>query len=318
MNSNTWSQSKNIFTASSIRVGRWLACWSICATVALCISGCATLGRRATPPGAVAECRRLSQSGCEAHERGDLVQSEMLFRKAMETNPGDAEAPRNLAELKWRTGDREAAVQYMELAQQLAPHDPTLAVRSGQMWLELGDGRRARRWANQVIGQNTASADAWFVRGRAYFIDGDFQQALSDLHQAVRLNPNDKDILKTIALIHHRLDQPQRCLAATQRLLDLYPHGDAAQDALYIEGVALEKLGRNRDAAESLAAAVEHGAPRADIFHALATAQWRIGDAEAARATARRALTIDANHAPTVALLATIDASRAEPGVIRR
>ena len=80
------------------------------------VLGCAGWGRRPSVPGAIAECRQLSRLGHEAIEQGEWVRGEDLLRKAIAANPADSEAPRQLAEVLWRQGERSAAIRQMETA----------------------------------------------------------------------------------------------------------------------------------------------------------------------------------------------------------
>jgi tetratricopeptide (TPR) repeat protein len=268
--------------------------------------GCSVFGKRSVVPDSVVTCRDLCRQGCAAVEQEAWHEAETLFRGAVQASPIDAEARRQLAEVFWSRGAAGAAIQEMETACGLAPHDSGLAVRAAAMRLAMGNHRQALAWAERSVTLDPKLAAAWAIRGKAHLATGKLELALADLHRSLGFAAGDAEVLQTIATIHLQAGRPQRCLETAQRLLDQFPPGEEPQPVLFLEGQALAALGRNRDAATSLTAAATRGPPRADIFCTLAKVEKRRGRAGAAAAAARQALAVDKRHASAIALLAEL------------
>ena len=285
--------------------------------LAVWLSGCSVFGKRSIVPDSVVACRDLSRQGCAAVELGKWQEAEQLFEEAVAASPVDAEARRQLAEVLWQRGAHTEAVQQIEMAYRVAPHDSSLAVRAGEMRLAEGDSQRAVVWADRAITLDATLAAAWAIRGNAHLAAGELTAALADLHRALSYAPGQRDVLQAIAEIHHRAGRPRQCLTTAQRILDQFAPGEEPQDVLYLEGQAQAALGRQRDAAETFAAAARRGPPRADILCALAQAEVRRGHSAAAAAAARQALVVDVRHAPAIALLAELKNAAPRAEVVR-
>jgi tetratricopeptide (TPR) repeat protein len=283
-----------------------------CGIILPVVAGCAFAGRSGPSPADVAAAREWSQQGVAAVEAGHWDQAEALLRKSIETSPSDAVGRRYLAETLWRRGAFEEALQQMEAALQADETNPQLAVRAGEMLLAAQSNELAVARADQAIRLDPKLSAAWALRGRAFWRMTQIERALADLQRALDYAPQDRDVLLDIAGIYRQINQPSRCLTTLHQLIDTYPPGQAPQQALLLEGITLQQLGRGRQAAESLLAAARAGPPSADVYGPLAQAYASIGEVEAATAAAQQALAIDANHAPSRALLAQL-AGRSAP-----
>ncbi|MEX2317010.1 MAG: tetratricopeptide repeat protein [Pirellulales bacterium] len=269
-------------------------------------TGCASLGRRGPPPAEVAAAREMSMQGMAAVEGGQWDRAESLLRKSLETSPSDADSRRYLAEALWRRGATDQALTQIVAAAQLDGGDASLAVRAGEMLLAAGSAELALAQANQAIQLDSRLAAAWALRGRTYWHLHQPDRALADLHHALECQPNNRDVLLDVAGIYRQLGQPTRCLTTLHHLLDTYSPGEEPQQVLLMEGLALNDLGRGRQAADSLWAACRRGPPSAEILCLLAQVQTSIGEYDTAAASAQQALALDATHAASRALLAEL------------
>src|SRR5690242_17293589 len=139
-------------------------CW-FALTLALA-SGCRTLSSRGPVPESVASCRQLTQQGTSAMDRGDWKRAEALLSRAVQSSGNDADARRFYAEALWRRGARTEALVQMQHARRLAGEDPNLAVRTGELHLELGDTQSASQMVNEALRMDPKLANAWALRGR--------------------------------------------------------------------------------------------------------------------------------------------------------
>lgn len=288
------------------RVARWLVTTLVgCALVAQTV-GCASMRKQKIVPESIAACRQMSRDGVAAMEMGQLGQARSLLEEAVATSPTDLDARRHLAEVMWQTGNRRDAVVHMEAAVKLDPRNAPTVVRAGEMLLAVGAVDRARDRAQQAIALDSTLAGAWALRGQIYRQQGDSQQALADLQQALRYSPHSTDTLLAVAELQYGLGRPQRALTTLHHLLDVYPPGEEPQNALWLEGLAYQSLNRPRDAVESLYAATLRGAPHADLLYQLAVAEQAAGEPAAAAVTVQQALAIDTTHQPSQVLLAQL------------
>jgi tetratricopeptide (TPR) repeat protein len=270
------------------------------------IVGCASLRRYKVVPESVAACRKLSQEGVAALEKGDCDLALSLLDEAVATSPDDVDARRQLAEALWRQGDSKRALAAIEAAVKLDPHHAATVVRAGQMALATDEVDLAWERAQQAIVLDRELAESWALRSAVARQRGELVAALADVHQGLRFCPNSPSMLLSAAELQYQLGRPQRSLITLHHLLDVYPPGEEPQRALWLEGLAYSAVDRHEDAAESLLAASQRGPAHAELLFQLAKAQQAVGRGQAAAVAARRALAADASHQGSRALLASL------------
>jgi tetratricopeptide (TPR) repeat protein len=264
----------------------------------------------------MAAARQLSLQGLAAIEAGQWDRGETLLRKSIEASPEDAISRRYLAESLWRRGAFEDALVQIDAAVRAENADASTIVRSAEMLLATQSFPLAAERADQAIRLDPKLPAAWAARGRAFWHMNQIERALADQQRALGLAPNDRQLLMDIAHIYRQIGQPTRCLTTVQRLVDTYPPGQAPQQALLLEGLTLNELGRHRQAAESLLAANQAGPPSAEVLCQLAHVQSSLGDYESAMQAAQQALAIDADHAASREIVTQLAAR--VPDQIRR
>jgi tetratricopeptide (TPR) repeat protein len=282
------------------------------------LAGCRLPGREGPVPESLAECRRLSQQGVAALERGQQQEAESLLAKAVATCSVDPEARRHYAEALWSRGARTEAVGQMEQSASYCGADPAFWVRLAEMHLALGRLDEAGKCAQQALGLDPKSASAWAVHARVMRAAGYLQQALADNLRTLDYAPHDRQILLEVAEIYRELNQPERALQTLQALSDTYAPGEEPVEVAYLTGLACLALGRYDNAIESLTAAIARGPAAPEMYCKLGEAHLMAGrPGEAARA-ARQALAIAPQHAPSRELLGRIEtASRLPQGNLR-
>lgn len=286
--------------------------------LSLAAAGCRLTGHDGTVPRTLTDCRRLSQQGATALERGRQRDAEALLAKAVAVCPVDAEARRHYAEALWRRAARQEAIAQLQEASRLAGDDPTISVRLAEMQLANGQPELARQNADQALVLDPKLPAGWSVHGGAMRAAGDPQQALADYLRALGYAPNDRAILVEIAELHRQLNRPDRALQTLQALADTYSPGEEPGQVLYLMGLAYAALGRPEDSAESLLAAVRRPGPTAEMYGELAQAELRVGRAAEAAQAAREALALQPQHWPSRDLLDRIDVAQRPPTVVRQ
>jgi tetratricopeptide (TPR) repeat protein len=282
------------------------------------LAGCRLPGREGPVSESLAECRRLSQQGVAALERGQQQEAETLLAKAVETCSVDPEARRHYAEALWSRGARTEAVGQLEQAAPYCGADSAFWVRLAEMHLALGRLDEAQKCAQQALGLDPKSPAAWAVRARVMRAAGYPQQALADNLRTLDYAPHDRQILLEVAETYRELNQPERALQTLQTLSDTYAPGEEPAQVSYLTGLACLALGRYDDAVESLAAAIGRGPALPEMYCKLGEAHLMAGRLAEAAQAARQALALAPQHAPAHQLLGRIEtASRPPPGNLR-
>ena len=102
----------------------------------------------------------------------------------------------------------------------------------GKAALESGDAETAVDHFTFVLERAPDFAQAWAARANAYYLANRLGQALSDIQQALRLNPHQFNALAGLGAIFEQLDQPDQALAAYHASLIINPHQEAVIDAV--------------------------------------------------------------------------------------
>jgi tetratricopeptide (TPR) repeat protein len=241
--------------------------------------------------------RQWSQQAAAAIESGHWQQAESLLQQAIEANPDDPVARARLAQTLWKRGQRQAALDEMHAARQLAPHDLGLALQAGQLFLESGELERARQAAEEALDRDPRSAQAWQLRGRAWQASGEPARALADLQHGLHYAPNDRESLRQVAEVYRTLNQPQRTLSTLQALVATYAPREEPPEIWRLQGLAYRDLGRYDDAAERLRLASAHDPSDPELLCTLAETELAAGHPERAHDAALRALSIDPSRA---------------------
>ncbi len=285
--------------------------------VSLLTPGCQLPGREGPVPQSLADCRRLSQQGMAALDRGDQSKAETLLSKAVEVCPVDAEARRRYAESLWRRGARQEAIAQLESAGQLLAEDATLWTRLAEMRLACGQPELAWQDVERAIQLDPKLADAWAIRGGVRRALGQPREALTDDLRALGYAPNDRAILREIADLYRQLDQPDRSLQTLQTLAETYSLGEEPPEVFYDMGLAYMALGRFDDGAKNFSMAIARGKPVAEAYCQLGQAELLAGRPVTAAEATRQALALDPTHGPSRELLERIEVAQRPAAAFR-
>lgn len=252
----------------------------------------------------VALGRRLTQQGINAMERGDWSRAESLLERAVDTSAKDAQARRSYAEALWHRGAQAEALAQFEEARKLSVADPALTVRTGEVYLALGQRDYARRLVDEALRLDPKFAPAWALRGRVASAAGQHRLALADYQRSLGYAPDNYGVAILVAETYRQLNEPDRALVALQALADRYAPGDEPQQVLHLQGLALAALARYDDAARTLSRAAQRERPSADLLCHLAEAELMAGRAAHANYVLQQALALDPHHEASRALAA--------------
>lgn len=267
--------------------------------------------------------------------RNDLERAEELLAKAVETYAHDPESRSRYAETLWRRGKQNKAMNQLNQAIKLAGDSPDLIAKRAKWRLALGDVNGALQDADQSLQADSRAAGTWLLRARiarALAAPGNDQlkRALADYHQALCLEPANRETLWEKAQLHWQLAianpgvgqaQLQRALVTLQALLETYPHDQEPEEVLYLTGHTYAKLSRHANAARSFDVAARHGRPGGRLLYHLAQSQLLAGDPDEALKNVRRALSLAPQNLASQQLLSRIQlvmGRREVSGVMKR
>ena len=298
---------------------RYAFSWMIVVPLAaLPLAGCRLPGHDGPVPKSLADCRRLSQQGVAALERGRQQDAEALLAKAVAACPTDAEARRHYAESLWRRGARPDAIAQLEQSGRLAGDDPLLWTRLAEMYLATGQLDLASKNADRAIDLDPRLPGAWAIRGGILRATGQPAEALTCYLRALGYAPKDRSILMEVAESYRQQNLPERSLQTLQCLAETYSPGDEPGQVHDLLGQTYVALGRYDDAVESLSRAATQGNPTPEVLCRLGEAQLLAGWPAEAAATAQQALALQPRHPQSLALLDRIQLAQQPPGTIKR
>ena len=242
----------------------------------LLLAGCRLPGWEGPVSRSLADCRRLSQQGAVALDRGQQEKAETLLAQAVAACPVDAEARRRYAEALWRRGARKEAIAQLEAAGRVTPDDAALWTRMAEMQLAAGQVELAGQTADRALDLDTK------LPGTGRFAAGSAGRPASrkrrwPIISALGYTPNDRAMLREVAELYRQLNQPDRALQTLQSLAETYSPGEEPADCLYLTGLAYVAVGRYDDGVESLSAAVTRGKPTAEMYCQLGQAELLAG-----------------------------------------
>lgn len=129
------------------------------------------------------------------------------------------------------------------------------------VWCRGRDPDHLIRGCSAVIraGKDTRDnlARAYFDRGRAWTDRGQYDRAIQDFDQAIKLDPDYPDAFNSRALAHAGAGKSEQAIADFDQAINLDPNYAIA---IFNRALALQTMGRTDDAARDFARAKEVGA----------------------------------------------------------
>ncbi|MEK0181955.1 tetratricopeptide repeat protein [Microcoleus anatoxicus] len=137
-------------------------------------------------------------------------------------------------------------------------------------------------------------ADDFFIQGEDKYKKGDYQGAVADYNQALRINPNYAEAYFSRGLARSDLGDKQGAIADYNEALRINPNDVIAY---YNRGVARYKLGDKQGAIADYDQALRIDSNNASFYLNRGTARSDLGDKQGAIADYDQALRIDPNNA---------------------
>ena len=83
---------------------------------------------------------------------------------------------------------------------------------------------------NNIIDMDPNFAEAWNKRATIYFLMGNFDKSMQDIHRTLILEPRHFGAISGLGLVFNALGQPENALSAFRRVREIYPLSRSATD----------------------------------------------------------------------------------------
>ncbi len=215
-------------------------------------------------------------------EQGDKAESIEQLTAGVRLRPGSEEAQNALGEAYKKFGDTAAAQTAFEKAVALKPDDGIAQSNLGQVLFEQGNIAEAEKHLDRAISLLNSSddaADAHYLRAKTYLAQGEAQQAIKQLEQAVAIRANFAEAWSDLGQARKSLLDDAGALAAYQRAVASNPQDAVAQYRLGAEYLRQDKP---HPALEHLRRAYELNRADQSTLNALQMALRQEGDIQGA------------------------------------
>jgi tetratricopeptide (TPR) repeat protein len=231
--------------------------------------------------------------------KGDWEGAGAQFRKALEIKPEDAEARNDLGIVLVVKGDREEAIAQFRKALEDKPDYAEARLNLGNALYAKGNQDEAIAQFRKTLEIQPDYAEARLNLGDALFMEGQLEEAIAQYRQAVEIKPDFAEALSNLGAALLRKGQTREALDAWQKSLEIKPGQLSVQNQLaWLLATTPDAALRNGAKAVALAAQASQrsGGGNPVNLRILAAAYAEEGNYGLAAATARRALELAAQQ----------------------
>jgi tetratricopeptide (TPR) repeat protein len=167
------------------------------------------------------------------------------------------------------------------------------------LWVDgkYTDPKRAIEYSNNAIELQLDYAEAYIARGNAYKDLGQYQRAIEDYNEAIRLKPDDV-AFNNRGIAYTKLGQYQRAIEDYNEAIRLTPNLAAAH---YNRGNAYYSLGQNQRAIEEFNVAIRLKQDYVDAYNNRGAAYLRLGQYQRAIEDYNEAIRLKPDYADAYA-----------------
>jgi len=230
---------------------------------------------------------------------GDPVSARNAYAQVQPGSPEYATAQDRLAVTLQNDGDKARALEIARAAAAKAPDDPqTLVVLADLLRDDERYGEAVDVLDKLIAKTGGDAATSWrlyYLRGAALEQAGKWPQAQGDLQQALKLRPDDPEILNFLGFAWaDRGENLKQALSLLQKATLLDPQNGAVIDSL---GWVHYRLGDYHQAVHELELAAALDAADPEVNDHLGDAYWRVGRRLEAKYQWRRVLSLSPDAA---------------------
>lgn len=250
------------------------------------------------------EARATCNLAAVALREGDVDRAAELFESVLARRPGFARAHAGLAFVHEERGDPAAARAAFERALELDPMLPEANEGIAGFFVTERDLEGARRHVARARRLRPSDPEVAMAVGSAAIEVGALAEGLQLVGAALEGGVGDEADWNNYGWMLHGRGLTEEAIRAYERSIEIRSTYTRARANL---ATCLAELGRQAEAADTLAALVDTNAADANLFHAIAYHRHEAGQEELARAALERALELDPAHAPSLELQAAVD-----------
>jgi Tfp pilus assembly protein PilF/predicted aspartyl protease len=171
--------------------------------------------------------RKLMKDGKKFVRRGEFLEAEKAFRRALEINPNDTTARLNLAYVLVKQRQTLEAYKLSYEAARSEPKNAFAFAVLGSVLLSAGNFRDARLAFVNALELDRETPLAWAGLGTLNFYENRISVGLDQLQAAVFLEPLEPDYLFMLAQIAARAEDYNQSAEAYEKFLVISPQTDA-------------------------------------------------------------------------------------------
>lgn len=217
------------------------------------------------------------QQAVELHQRGELAQAAALYLQVVEAEPDHPHALHMLGVYALQSGDPQAALDLIERAAALLPHDATPQLNLGAVHKQLQRYDAALACLQRALDLAPDHVMALNNYGATLLAMQRAADALPWLERALRVDPSYADGWNNLGNALFELRRHQEALLCAERALQLQPQH---LEALFNRANTLQILNRTDDALASYAAVLRLDPEHVETQFNMAVCRLLAGDFE--------------------------------------
>jgi len=205
-------------------------------------------------------CREILKLDPELHEARYLLALEKYRANKLESALADFQELEekteelfpcvwHCGEILWRLSREEEALPYLRKSLKLDDYASAATALILQILQELQQDEALLEFASEQIAQGKKLVPLYRARAMAYWKKDENEKAISDLNQALRIDPNSADAWGELAVIFYSLMKYPEAMHAADTTLQLQPEQPRMK---FLKAVCLHALGRLAESREIL------------------------------------------------------------------
>jgi len=211
-----------------------------------------------------ADARPLFQAGARAQAEGNYHLAVEKYTAALAANPAYLEAMTGMADCFFLLEEYDEALRWVTEALRFDRGSPGLLVLQGRVLIGLGKPAEARKLFSLVLTQRPNDLEARFGQAEAEVAEGRTRNALSQYSQTLRLAPESRKALLSLAMLSASLGDA----AAASRYYELALRSHSTDPSVQLAAAEWEAGQGRLDSAERrarTALSLAPGLPRARV-----------------------------------------------------
>jgi tetratricopeptide (TPR) repeat protein len=234
------------------------------------------------------------ESAAEKYNGGNLAQAEALLAEIVHVQPDNTDALYLLAEISYRLGKYDAAIQHLRNALQYDPNNAEAYGNLGFILQGKAQPDEAVQYYRKALQINPHLPEAHSNLGTIFKEKGQFDAAIQCYQRALQLNPGAPDTYGNLGITLQKAGRPDEAVPYCRKAVELSPLDATAH---YNLGIVLQEKGQLDEAIPCYQKASQINPHDAGIYNNLAFALQENRRPYEAFPYYRKALQLDPTYA---------------------